>query len=499
MKSITILSLVLLLFDAKAQSYRDYKFQFNNTTKAPVRVSWEVYDVPGQGSATLLDIQGSLTDKTLRVERSKKYIKFSGKSLGFRINPVVFEIRALKKENQGVNLVDLMIEEEPKGTNIDLGNLVTNITNEHFFKLLSVDTSRRLKEDEVLQLGTFVILDEGVLPQELSRIQIPNASTEELISEFSKRSTYFVDKSHIQSYSVTAGTPKFAVGVDVSLIDSGFVEFDFRIRQLQHFVWKGTSPFDYLQTPEGRNLIAFIRTLYDRSIISNKAQVYFVSSYIKVNDLTVSQRTFDKKGRDVHGRINANLQSDLGVAVVANNSFLIKSGVIEVDSVKTARVLTSGKNVTPIIMNFITIGDNNQRIIELQSQNQNLSTSIKAFYNSIVSYKANLGQTDNIELISSNVSVLDQELYNLEPSDTSTTDEVQAIKNRIEQTKIYNKNLDDIKRQLSDYYGNINQIEIIRNRLRGATEDEIKLRENANKIVSLTTLDNRKVTKITRD
>ena len=251
-----------------AQKFKDFDFQFYNTTGNEVTLTWETYDLKPGSNGTIIPLKGSLVEQTLRINKKNKFLRFSGKAAGLNINPVVFEINSLKKPKNGSNLTYLIIEETPKGNNIDLSNLVQNITNQHFYKLLAVKDNERYGTDEVTRIGTFVVVDSSDFT-ELSKIPVvPPNQAEVITNEYAKEETYFVDKYSIVGVGVQANLPKFAAGINVSLVDSGFVEIKFKIQSVQHMTWNGQSPYDYLKTPRGRTLVNDIRDLYNTNSIS---------------------------------------------------------------------------------------------------------------------------------------------------------------------------------------------------------------------------------------
>lgn len=76
-KFFLLITLIFVRTSSIGQSYKDYKFQFNNTTQLPVKVSWEVYDVPNTGSPTLIELNRGLSENLLRIDNKKKYIRFT--------------------------------------------------------------------------------------------------------------------------------------------------------------------------------------------------------------------------------------------------------------------------------------------------------------------------------------------------------------------------------------------------------------------------------------
>lgn len=490
----------LVSLNLNAQKFREFKFQFSNQTNSSFNVSYETYDLKPTGDGTFVPINSSFDEKIISLDIKKKYVRFSGKSKGLNVNPIVFEIESLKKIKHGGNSVYIIIQETPKGTNIDLGNLVTNITNEHFYKLLTYKETERYGEDEVTKIGTIVIVDSTEI-LELSNIELQNDRQKEVVTnEYTKEETYFVDKFSIQNYGASANAPKFATNVNVSLIDSGFVEFKFKIKSVQHYTWNGSSPYEFLKTEKGATLVSDIKNLYSNGKISKSAQIYFISSYVKINDLVTTQRSFDKKGRDIHGSVSFKPSEDVGVAVVAGYTYQIKSGFVDIDSIKTARIMTSGKNISPLIASLITVENETVRIKYLKDRNSEIKSTIIELYDNIRTFKkdSTLKESDNIRVIRSNTSIFKPMLTksNIEIPDSVNNDSLQNII-QIESERIarYNKNLEDLNTEMNTYFSNLSQIDIVEKKLSGIKEDEIIVRESSNQEVELSFLDNRKIKK----
>jgi hypothetical protein len=221
---------------------------------------------------------------------------------------------------------------------------------------------------------------------------------------------------------------------------------------------------------------------------------------VKINNLVATQRSFDKKGRDIHGQVSFNPSTDIGVAVIAGYSYQVKSGFVEVDSMSTARIMTSGKNITPLIASLITIKDENARIGYLTKENEELKKTIVELYNNIRIYKndSTLKKSDNIRVIRSNTSIFKPILTttNIEVPVSINTDSLQNII-QIESERIsrFNKNLEDLNTEMSKFFSNVSQIEFVEKQLNGIIEDELTLRESSNQEIELSFLDNKKIKK----
>lgn len=398
----------------QASFAKDYQFKFNSESKQKTLINYETYKFkPGENEIRSFNLPDGQVEfvKTLNINDEDEWVRFSGNSNGFEINPIIIKIKSLRKLKRGFNEVDIILIEKLEGSKVDLATLINTIANDRFYKLLTINENKRLDIDEYVSLGTFLIIDEK-LKAPLELIQLDNTKDEKLVHEFEKADVFFAEKSEFAGAGITGSVPQFAARIKFSKSDSGFVEFKFNIEKLQVFAWNSQSPYNFLVSEKGNSIVKQVNELLITEKISRNYSLYFVSSYVILTNLIVERKTYDKKGRDLHGRV-ALSSGENGAAIEANKTYTYSTGYNKADKINKSVIKFFGKDYTPLINANIEIKNLDSEIKNIAVRELDSFNTLKSLYDKMASNYPTLGLPDHensFDRIKQKINVLDDDM-----------------------------------------------------------------------------------------